>query len=90
MRFANRFQIYRSYGAKIIFVRGSTNMPRLRRFIGFENVFLVVFHAELFQQFHIFVPERLLRVVLLLVLDVVNYRVELRTGVRERAKSFLP
>ena len=72
------------------------NPPSVRRamclFISeeVENIFGFVSYIELLQQRQVFTPEAPLRVVLLLVAYVPNYRVQLRMRVGKRAETFLP
>ena len=55
-----------------------------------ENISFVVLDSELLQQLDVFLAERFLRMVLLLVLDVAEDGVELRARVGKRAESLLP
>ncbi len=70
------------------------NPPSVRRamclFIAeeFENVFAFVSYIELLQQRQVFIPEAPLRMVLLLVANVANYRIQLRMRVGKRAETF--
>jgi len=60
------------------------------RFILIKNIFRVVFHVETFQDFEIFFSEGFDRMVFFLILDIIDDRMELRTGIRKSAKALLP
>jgi len=55
-----------------------------------ENIFGLVSYIELLQQRQVFIPEFPFRMVLLLVANVPNYRIQVRMRVGERAETFLP
>jgi hypothetical protein len=55
-----------------------------------ENIFGLVSNIEPLQQRQVFTPETPLRMMLLLVANLPNYRIQVRMRVRECAKSLLP
>ena len=54
-----------------------------------ENIFGFESNIELPQQRQVFIPETLLRMVLLLVANVMGYRIQLRMRVGERSEAVL-
>src|SRR5437868_13318361 len=55
-----------------------------------ENVFVLESNIEFPQQRQIFVFERILLMMLLLIADVLNDLIQLRVAIREGAEAFLP
>ena len=72
--------------------RGAARASRFRHVIlaRIKNVSLIVCHAKLFQQLQIFLLERLLPMMSLLIFNVACDSRHLRVRIRKRAISLLP